>query len=546
MRPDVADFYSGASFGCHRFLGAHPAARGWQFTVWAPHARRVQVLGDWSGWQHPAELAFCEDGLWRGMVRQAREGQCYKYNIQCADGSWRLRADPFAFGFELPPATASRLKLLRPAEKLRCAAAEDQPMVIYELHAASWRRHWDGRYYSGAELAEALIPWLRSHRFTHVELLPMAEHPFDGSWGYHGVGFFAPTARLGGFEGFRSLVDALHRAGIGVLMDFVPLHFAPDDGFLSNFDGAPLFEGGPSEWGGLNFNWSSPPVRSFLQSAAAFWLDEAGCDGLRVDATGSALRQMPGAQRFLQGLTGGLRQRFPGALLTAEDTGDAGPRLGFDYAWDTGWAYDVLALFSAPPEQRPALAQRLCRCMDVFYREKRINALSHDACGIVGRLWGSPGDKRAQARLLALMQYVRPGKKLVFMGSEAGVWHGFDAGREPDWAILGSAEHAALNGFYRSLGALYASHPALHRQEYDPRCFAWSLQAGGCFGWLRAAGGEVLLCLFNSLPCSCCVRPDLHGFARGEPVFTTGFAAGTLYGETELPGFEGAVWRLEK
>ena len=545
MRPDVADFYSGTSFGCHRFLGAHPAGEGWQFTVWAPHARRVQVLGDWNGWQHAAELAFCEDGLWRGKVHEARQGQCYKYNIQCADGGWRLRADPFAFGFELPPATASRLTRPCPAAPVRCPVREGRPAAIYELHAASWRRHWDGRYYSGQELADALIPWLLAHRFTHVELLPLAEHPFDGSWGYHGVGFFAPTARLGGAAGFRALVDALHAAGIGVLMDFVPLHFAPDDGFLSNFDGTPLFECGPSEWGGLNFNWNSAPVRSFLQSAAAFWL-EAGCDGLRVDATGSALRHLPGADPFLRGLTAGLRQRFPDAVLAAEETDFAGERLGFTYVWDTGWAFDAVVLLSAAPEERPGLARRMCGCMDIFFREKPLNALSHDWAGLVGRLWGNPAEKLAQARLLALMQYTRPGKKLVFMGSEAGVWHGFDAGKEPDWAILRDADYAALNGFYRALGALYADHPALYVQEYDERCFAWALRGDTAFGWLRAAGGEVLLCLFNALPSPVRVRPDLHGFSRAEPVFTTGFAAGPFRDAVALPGFGGGVWRLEK
>ena len=184
--------------------------------------------------------------------------------------------------------------------------------------------------------------------------------------------------------------------------------------------------------------------------------------------------------------------------------------------------------------------------MDIFFREKPLNALSHDWAGLVGRLWGSPAEKLAQARLLALMQYTRPGKKLVFMGSEAGVWHGFDAEREPDWAILGGADYAALNGFYRALGALYAAHPALYVQEYDERCFAWALRGDTAFGWLRAAGGEVLLCLFNALPRPVQMRPDLHGFSRAEPVFTTGFAAGPFRDAVALPGFGGGVWRLEK
>lgn len=543
---ELQEFYTGHAFDAYTFFGAHPFAGGTHFAVWAPSARRVQVEGPFG----TQDLTQTRSAVWETDVAQAAPGMTYQYLVTGANGRTVAHCDPYGFAMTLRP--DGRSIIAQPSQGFTDEAwmasrskCFDRPLNIYEVHAGSWKRKADGSWYSYAELAEQLPAYCKENGFTHIELMPLAEHPFDGSWGYHGVGFFAPTARLGGLAGFRALVDALHAAGIGVLMDFVPLHFAPDEGFLENFDGAPLFECGPSDWGGLNFNWSSAPVRSFLQSAAAFWL-EAGCDGLRVDATGSALRQLPGADPFLRGLTAGLRRRFPETVLAAEETDFAGERLGFTYVWDTGWAFDTVALLSAAPEERPGLARRMCGCMDIFFREKPINALSHDWAGLVGRLWGSPAEKLAQARLLALMQYTRPGKKLVFMGSEAGVWHGFDAGREPDWAILGDADYAALNGFYRSLGALYEGHPALYAQEYDERCFAWALRGDAAFGWLRAAGGEVLLCLFNTLPSPVQMQPDLHGFSRAEPVFTTGFAAAPFGDAVELPGFGGGVWRLEK
>ena len=468
MRPDVADFYNGISFDAYRLLGAQPTAHGWRFTVWAPHARRVQVLGDWNGWDlwNAAELSACEDGLWRGLVPDAREGQLYKYNIQGPDGSWQLKPDPFAFGYEALPGTAGRL--LRPAYPFtdghwmcRRHWLPQVPLNIYELHAASWRRHWDGRYYSGGELARVLVPYLQAHNFTCVELMPLAEYPFDGSWGYQGCGYFAPTARLGGFAGVAELIDRLHEAGIAVLADFVPVHFAPDPERLANWDGAPLFEAGPSDWGSLRFDLSSGPVRSFLQSAAAFWLEEMGCDGLRVDAVGHAL-QGPGgraAAGFFAGLTDGLHRRCPGVLLAAEDTAGlagvtqpaAAGGLGFDAVWDTGWTRDALACLSAPPGSgagRDAFA-RLCGGR---WRSDAILPLSHDDTAgpsLWQRLAGS-GDAQRAARLLYLLQYTRPGRPLNFMGNEFGCPAPFTPFREPDWAAAAAPPQRALAAFCRA------------------------------------------------------------------------------------------------
>ena len=523
------EFYQGIAFDAYDTLGAHPAGprRGWDFCVFAPHAGRVQVLGDWNGWNlyRAVELARGADGLWRARAPRARAGQLYKYNILGADNRWRLRADPYAFAFEPLPGTASRLVDERFAftdDNWRARRPDpDAPLAIYELHAGGWRRHPDGRYYRYAELAHDLIPWLQTRHYTHVEFLPLAEHPFDGSWGYQGTGYFAPTARFGSPADFAALVNALHRAGIGVLMDFVPVHFAVDEGFLAAFDGEPLYEypgeAGRSAWGSLNFDLGRGEVRSFLLSAAAFWVYRMHCDGLRVDAIGHALYRPGGewqAAEFFKTLTAGLHARCPGVTLIAEDSAgclnattptDRGG-LGFDYKWGLGWSHDTLAFFSAPFDARPALYPALARSMDGFFADKTLNAVSHDdntwQTGTpMDRLAGSYDQKFAQARLLYLYLYTRPGKKLDFMGGELGQFRPFDADRALDWALLTYPAHLDFANYRAALGGLYAAHPALHCQEYDPACYAWIVNTdpeNGVLAWLRMARGEVLLCLLNT------------------------------------------------
>lgn len=440
MRPDVEEFFCGISFDAYRLLGSHPAGpgRGWLFTLWAPHARRVQLLGDWNGWDlySAAELTFCEDGLWRGRVPQAQLGQLYKYNIQGPDGSWQLRADPFAFAFEALPGTASRLA--EPnypfAAPLLRGARRDAPVLIYELHAA----------------------------------------------------------------------------GIAVLMDFVPVHFAPDADRLACFDGAPLFESGPSDWGSLNFDLASPPVRSFLLSSAAFWLQVCRCDGLRVDAIGNALYHCPNgwqAAEFFKTLTAGLHARFPGCMLVAEDSAGsmnatfdtASGGLGFDYVWEIGWTQDTLAYFAAPFGGRSALFRQLCGSFGPFGAVQGINALSHDEnhpASIFTRLYGNVEEKLAQMRLLLLLQAARPGKCLLFAGVEFGQPDAFTDGREPNWAMLADAEHRALADYSKALNAFCLAHPAL----YAPQSFAWTAQdaSTGVLGFTLQAGCETLLCALNT------------------------------------------------
>lgn len=569
MRPDVADFYSGISFDAYRLLGAQPAGQGWRFTVWAPHARRVQVLGDWNGWDlwQGTELAGCEDGLWRGIVPAAREGQLYKYNILGADGVWRMKPDPFAFGCEPLPGTASRL--MRPEYPFTdgdwLAARRylpEMPLNIYELHAPSWRRHWDGRYYSGGELADVLIPYLQAHHFTCVELMPLAEYPFDGSWGYQGCGYFAPTARLGGFWGVAELIDRLHGAGIAVLADFVPVHFAPDPDRLAQWDGAPLFEAGPSDWGSLRFDLASGPVRSFLLSAAAFWLYVLHCDGLRVDAVGHALYRPQNAgealaaAEFFKTLTGGLHARFGPVFLAAEDTAGAlnaavpteQGGLGFDAVWDSAWARDTLGFF-ADPAGRPA---RFAALLREPAPGTAVNAFSHDdnAWGSGSVWWQLPGsgeDKFRQMQVLYLMQFTRPGCPLTFMGGEFGQTLAFDPYKEMDWAGLGHPLHRDMDSYTAALGELYRTHPALHRGEF---CWVWRDGARLGMGYLRRWGQERLLCVFHLGDYPLQVTLPAENTAQARLLFAAGPVDAALLPahngkfSLNLPPMSGAVYAL--
>lgn len=567
MRPDIADFYLGVSRDAAGLFAPRPAGGGdgWLFCVFAPHARRVQVLGDWNGWDlySAAELTPCEDGLWRGKAVGARQGQLYKYNILCADGVWRLRTDPFAPGYEPSAVAAARLQGLPcPPAPLRPAAGADHPLNIYELHAGSWRRHWDGRYYRFDALADRLVPWAVEHHFTHIELMPPAEYPFDGSWGYQLTGYFAPSARFGGADAFVRLVERCHGAGLGVLADFVPIHFAPDDGALTWYDGTALFEAGPSVWGSLVFDLASGPVRSFLLSAACRWVGDLGCDGLRVDAVGYALNRWPGgeAASFFRLLTDTLHARYPGVLLIAEDTlpgcratapTDEGG-LGFDYVWDAGPMRALADTLAAPFGCRgegPVFGWTGERCVQAF---------SHDDCAWPGgallpRLYGDRMQQFAQARLFLLYQTALPGKQLIFSGCEFGQLAPFDPGREPDWYLLADGEHRALSDYCGALWQFYAGHTALFREGSGA---AFHLAANGPVrAWVRRADGETLLCVFNLEPASRPgVRLDLGmPSCRGQlrEIFGTGATAPVPTAQVwdgqvtlELPGFCGAVLTL--
>ena len=368
-------FFSGDCFDAYRILGAHPCtdsngAEGWRFAVWAPGATAVEVCGGFDGWERGVPMEKADTGVWSAFIPGLAEGDLYKYRVHGADGSTVMRSDPYAFATELRPGTASKLTKLDftfddTAWMERRDKCRNRPLNIYELHAGSWKHkpgttRPDGSdgWYNYEELARELIPWLLEHHFTHVELLPLAEHPFDGSWGYQTTGYFSVTSRYGTPAQFAGFVNACHRMGIGVIMDFVPVHFAANADALAKFDGTYLYEYdsdvGQSEWGTCNFNYYRREVCSFLSSAAGLWMDVYHCDGIRMDAISRALYWQgdpnrgvnQGAVNFLRSLNHGLNERWPTGIYMAEDSTNflkvtAPTRyegVGFDYKWEIGRA----------------------------------------------------------------------------------------------------------------------------------------------------------------------------------------------------------------
>ena len=380
--------------------------------------------------------------------------------------------------------------------------------------------------YTYEELARELIPWLLEHHFTHVELLPLAEHPFDGSWGYQTTGYFSVTSRYGTPAQFAGFVNACHRMGIGVIMDFVPVHFAANADALAKFDGTYLYEYdsdvGQSEWGTCNFNYYRREVCSFLSSAAGLWMDVYHCDGIRMDAISRALYWQgdpnrgvnQGAVNFLRSLNHGLNERWPTGIYMAEDSTNflkvtAPTRyegVGFDYKWDMGWMHDTLDYFATPFGERPGCYGKLLFSMHYFYNELYLLALSHDEVvhgkkTIIDKLWGSYAEKCAQLRTLYFYMYTHPGKKLNFMGNELAHFREWDEKRELDWNLLEYPFHDAFQKYFAALSRTYASEPALYDGEYNPDCFEWVANescAEGVYAWLRKGRGQNLLCVMNT------------------------------------------------
>ena len=596
------EYHTGACFDLYRHLGAHPCKGGWSFRIWAPGALDVQLEGDFNGWQG-APMSRDNAGVW-SCTAKAKEGQLYKFRVLGPDGSWVEHSDPCALAAELRPGTASRLFDLSRLEAqftdgVWMAGQDkhyDRPMNIYEMHAGSWKRKPDGSWYDYEELAQELIPWLVEHQYTHVELLPLAEHPFDGSWGYQNTGYFAPTSRYGTPVQFARFVNACHLAGIGVLMDFVPVHFAKNADGLARLDGTFLYEYdsdvGQSEWGTCNFNFYRGEVRSFLNSAAAIWLDLYHCDGIRMDAISRALYWLgdpsrgvnQGAVQFLQDMNQGLHQRFPSAILTAEDSTNflkvTAPveydGLGFDYKWDMGWMHDTLDFFATPFDQRRDAYHKLTFSMSYFYNELYLLSLSHDEMvhgkkTVIDKLWGTYEEKFAQARLLYFYMLTHPGKKLNFMGSELAHFREWDEERELDWMLLRYPLHDAFHKYIAALNGLYHAEPALYEGEYNAACFEWvacQSRDEGIYAYLRKGRGGPLLAVMNTQPKAylkyplyltegCTARmlfsTDLQqwGGTTRAPSQPQATLPGGVFGRNhtlyvDLPPLSGALYRLEE
>ena len=535
-------------------LGAHLAADGAQFGVWAPNAASVSVVGDFNGWdRHAHPLApRAASGVWEGFIPGVNKGDTYKYHIVSNVGGYEVdKADPLAFYAQTPPDTASRVWDFAhewgDAEWMANRGERNSlhaPMAIYEMHIGSWRRNEDGTPMSYRDLAVHLVEYLVATNFTHVEFMPIVEHPFGGSWGYQATGFYAPTSRFGTPDDVMYLIDQLHQAGIGVILDWVPSHFPTDEHGLMFFDGTHLYEhadprqGIHPDWDSAIFNYGREQVRSFLLSSAMFWLDRYHIDGLRVDAVASMLyldySRKPGAWspnkygghenieaiEFLRRFNSEVYSAFPDVQTIAEES-TAWPMvsrptylggLGFGLKWDMGWMHDTLRYMSKDPVHRPYHHTDLSFRGMYAFAENYCLPLSHDE---VVHLKGSlltkmPGDdwqRRANLRLLFAYMYTTPGKKLLFMGGEIGQWREWDHDGQLQWELLDDPAHRGLHHLVSELGRVYRDEPALHELDNDPAGWQWidaSDAVQSTLSYLRAGRSNddviAVVCNFTAIP----------------------------------------------
>ena len=523
---DIFLFNEGSHFRLYEKLGAHlvehAGRRGTVFAVWAPNAAHVSVMGDFNGWdkQRHALRPRGSSGIWEGFIAGVGKGMPYKYGITSHHNNrWLEKADPFGIHNEVAPKTASVAWDLAyewgdqdwMAER-EARQKADAPVSIYEVHLGSWMRVPEDGYrsLSYGELAERLTDYVHSMGFTHVEFLPVMEHPFFGSWGYQGLGYFSPTSRYGTPQEFMQLIDTLHQNGIGVILDWVPSHFPVDPHGLGEFDGTHLFEhadarkGFHPDWKSYIFNYGRNEVCSFLISSGLFWLDKYHADGFRVDAVASMLyldysrsrgEWIPNeyggnenleAIAFLRRFNEETHGHYPGTLTIAEES-TAWPMvsrpvfvggLGFDIKWDMGWMHDTLAYFSQDPVHRSYHHNKLTFRMIYAFQENYVLPLSHDEVvhgkgSLLGKMPGDDWQKFANLRLLFGYMYAQPGKKLIFMGGELGQWSEWAHDRSVDWHLLETPRHAGLQRWLQDLNRLYRDAPAMHAADFSKEGFQW-------------------------------------------------------------------------
>jgi 1,4-alpha-glucan branching enzyme len=527
---DVYLFGEGTHQRLYRHLGAHPvragaagvnsaAARdGTYFSVWAPNAAKVSVIGDWNGWQRDAHVLQPRgaSGIWEGFVPRVTAGALYKFSVTGRDGVTTDKADPLARSAEAPPATASRVweaeHVWRDHEwqkTKRTVARSTQPISIYEVHLGSWRRN-DGQFLGYRELGHALADHVSRLGFTHVEVMPVMEHPFFGSWGYQVTGYFAPTSRYGSADDLMAMIDHLHQRGIGVILDWVPAHFPTDEHGLGMFDGTHLYEhedprrGFHPDWKSYIFNYGRNEVRAFLLSSAMYWLDLFHADGLRVDGVASMLHRdysrkdgewIPDfdgsnrdreAERFLQQLNVAVRETYPEVLMIAEES-TAWPGvtrapevggLGFSYKWDMGWMHDTLSYFQQDPLHRKHHHGKMTFRAMYAGSERFLLPLSHDEVvhgkgSLLTKCAGDRWQQLANLRVLLAYQWTTPGKKLLFMGSEVAMPTEWNHDGELDWRLAETPPHAGMQRWVSDLNTSYRNHPALHRRDHAENGFQW-------------------------------------------------------------------------
>ena len=536
---DIYGFYTGKIFDAYDFLGCHLDGNRGYFRTYAPNASRVTVIGEFTGWKD-YEMNRIHDGkFWELITDGVEDGMMYKYRIYGRDGSVMEHCDPYGFGMELRPDSASIARdmnryVFHDTEWMRDRSdCRRGPLNIYEIHAGSWKTNPENEngWYKYNELADILIPYLKENGYNYVEMMPIAEHPCDNSWGYQSTGFYSPTSRYGTADELREFIDKCHQNGIGVLLDFVPVHFAVDGYGLSMYDGTAIYEYpncdvGYSEWGSKNFNHSRGEVQSYLQSCANYWLKEYHFDGLRMDAISNIIYWQGDSRRginrnalqFLQYMNRGLKGMYPSIILAAEDSSpypgitkcaDWGG-LGFDYKWDLGWMNDTLIYFKDGMDDRIKDYHKLTFSMMYYYSENFILPFSHDEvvhgkATIMQKMNGQYDEKFPQARALYMYMYTHPGKKLNFMGNEIGQLREWDETREQDWDILKYPVHDAFHRYMMELNKLYLEHSALWEKDFDNDGFMWidCHEEGRCiYAYERRSSTErlVIVCKFTNTP----------------------------------------------
>ncbi len=513
-------FYQGESTDAYKLLGCHKVPNGYEFSVWAPNAASVCVVGDFNNWLVNHDKMDRCDGIWKITLDSVREGDCYKYAITTNQGSILYKADPYASFSEVRPGTASVVcceSNFEWSDQDWIVASNKRniyksPVNIYEVHVGSWRRHYDGKQYSYRDLAKYLVPYVKKMGYTHVEFMPLAEHPFDGSWGYQITGFYSPTSRYGTPDDLRYLINQFHKAGIGVILDWVPAHFCKDAHGLMEFDGTCCYESSDEfkkehkNWGTRIFDYSRYEVQSFLISNAIYWLKEFHFDGLRVDAVASMLYldydRKPGewhpnkwggnenieAIDFLRKLSCKLFEACPYVLFIAEES-TAFPKvthptyvggLGFNFKWNMGWMNDVLSYVQTDTLWRRDHHNQLTFSMCYAFSENYVLPLSHDEVvhmkgSLINKMFGDYDTKFAELKALLGFQYAHPGKKLNFMGNELAQWNEWSEEKELDWMLLTYPKHDSHQRFVKELNHIYKKYKPLYQVDTSWDGFKWLL-----------------------------------------------------------------------
>lgn len=532
----IKDFFSGNLFKAYEYFGANIDDGSVVFRVYAPNAKKVSLVGDFSSWDE-IEMTRSKEGIFEKRVKDAKEGQMYKYRIYSKDGNYLDHSDPYSFSMELRPKFASIIVDFKKFKwtdenfiknRNKCF---DKPLNIYEIHLGSWKMKEDkkieDRWYKYEELAEILPDYLVKMGYNAVEFMPLSEHPVDISWGYQNTGFFSPTSRYGTPYGLNKLIDSLHSHNIKVFIDFVPVHFATDNYALKNFDGTSLYENihinqGYSEWGSMNFDYSKGEVCSFLNSCASYWIDMFHIDGIRVDAV-SRLIYIQGNSElginkeglsFLKNMNKNLQNMYPDAILMAEDSTDY-PNvtksvdyggLGFDYKWDMGFMNDTLEFFKKTPEERPDYYNTISFSIMYFYSENFMLALSHDEnvhgkATVANKMHGGDlDDKFSQARVFYMYMMTHPGKKLNFMGSEFAQLREWNEEQQQDFLLLKYPTHDSFREYIRKLNHIYLEKKSLYKNDYDFKKYNWIVvddKSGVTFAYTREYDDEMIFTVLN-------------------------------------------------